>query len=151
MATAYQSTEITNGAPSRLVSIGLTPKYKELDPATLAVSDTFEVFLVPGGVRVVDGFVTAVGGTGLDVHATPTLTLKLEITDDDGTRTLIASTSAVRATATFADLSVKGLLINSENNDALVKLTLTAAAATAGTSNIGVYLEWSAYADDTIG
>lgn len=148
MAT-YQSDAISHNAPARLVSIGLTPKYEEFDPATLDAADVFECFLVPNGVRVWDAFITAVGGTGLDVNGTPTLTVKLEVVDDNGTTLLISTSSGVRAAAASVkqDKNV-GYLVESANNDALVKLTVVAASATLGTSNLGVGASWSSYTDD---
>jgi hypothetical protein len=146
---AYDSGDITSKAPARLVSIGLTPKYEEIDPTTLNAGDVFSVFLVPGGVRIFDAFVRAVGGTGLDTNGTPTLTTKLEIVDDAGTTVLIATNSTVRATGTEKDMDTsKGYLVDSDHNDAVVKLTAVAAAATLGTSNIGVGILYSSYSDN---
>jgi hypothetical protein len=147
MAT-FQTTEIENGGPARLVKVGLTPKYKEYDPTALAAGDIIEMFLVPGGVRITDGFLKAVGGTGLDTNGAPTLTLKVEITDDAGTTVLLATTSSVRATGTQASFTNTGYLVDSANNDALITVTAVAAAATLGTSKVGVYVEYSSYGDE---
>lgn len=149
MATTYEATSFTNQAPARLVKIGLTPRYEEIDPATLVINDVFKFFYVPNGVRIVNGFLKAVGGTGLDTNGAPTLTAKVEIVDDAGTTVLLATSSGVRAAnAAVRFDSNLGYLVDSANNDAYLKVTLPAAAATAGTSNIGLYAEWSSYSDN---
>lgn len=149
MATTYQSTAIVNAKQPRLVSIGVSPVYQEITPTTLAINDVYEMVFVPDGVRIFAGFLKAVGGTGLDT-AGPTLTLKVDLVDDNGTTNLLATSSAVRATGNTAVFDTnRGVLTVSAKNNAKIKVTAVAAANTPGTSKIGLFVEWSSFQDNT--
>lgn len=144
---SYQSNPVVNKAPARLVDVGVTPVYVEVTPTTLATGDTYDMFYVPNNVRVLGGFLKAVGGTGLDTNGSPALTLKVDLIDDAGTTNILSTTSAVRATATEASTTNRGYLVVSAKNNALVRITAVAGAATLGTSKLAFHLSWQSYSD----
>jgi hypothetical protein len=151
MATAYTSTAIQNAKQPRLVSIGVTPVYQEITPTTLALNDTFDMFYVPDGVRIFAGFLKAVGGTGLDTGGgSASLTLKVDLIDDNGTTNLLATTSSVRTAGQTVALDTnRGVLVVSAKNNAKLRVTAVAATNTLGTSKIGLFAEWSSFQDNT--
>lgn len=146
MATTYPSPAIQNNKQPRLVSVGYSPVYQEITPPTMVINDVYEMVFVPDGVRIMDGFLKAVGGTGLDT-AGPTLQLKVDLVDDNGTTNLLAATTGVRATGDEVDFTKKGILTVSAKNNAKIKVTATAASNTPGTSKIAIFVAWSSFAD----
>lgn len=150
MATAYTAPEYSR--PPLKHTLGASPLLVNayggnIGAKLTVINDTMLIARVPSLSRLLDGWIAA---ENIDVHASaPTNTLKLELTDGTLTYLLIAGVangnSGAQVFTRFTEITTAmgHKLPNTNANLWDLKVTATAATATAGTAGIlRVYLNY---------
>lgn len=147
----YEARLVADSHPARLVKVGVTPVVSVIDPETLDANDTFEMMFVPGGVRILGGFVTADGDLDSGA-ATLDLTVDLVHEDADGVEVvtpLLSDTTGVTTDGTSVQFDQNlGVRVVSEQDDAVIRVTVNTGAASLGDGDLVVGALWSSYGDE---